>query len=376
MSIYICPALMDCLMFLILFAVMYGAGERHMSTAQCAWLVGLFQIAYMVFSLAAGSILTRRNARGFLFAGTTLLTVAGILSLIFKPFIPLLFSISLLGIALALFFNAFQTFMRGETPQGSLTRTVGVYTLAWSLGSALGLFSSGFFYRFGTLVLCVLTSMVGLAVLGILFFHRSSSTPQAAADDIPLDRSSVRPVNPNYVWIGWLIMFTAMFVQRPLHTFFPSLGAQSGISAFQAGIPLAINMALQGAAGFGLFRLKNLLYRKTSLWIFQGSAALLLFIIWLQPSVTICMVGISLLGIYTGFAFYAGVFYASNSGRSAFNIGINECLVGLGATAGLFAVQGWMKYSGDLNAMYLLGGIALVISTLLQVWIAGWRHKQ
>ena len=221
-------------------------------------------------------------------------------------------------------------------------------------------------------VLCGFTALVGLAVLGILFFHRSRPIQQASAD-AQLDHSSARPVNPNYIWIGWIIMFTAMFVQRPLHTFFPSLGAQSGISAFQAGIPLAINMALQGTAGFGLFRLKNLLYRKTSLWIFQGSAAVLFFIIWLWPSVTVCMAGISILGIYTGFAYYAGVFYASNSGRSSFNIGVNECLVGLGSFAGLFAVEGWIKYSGDLNAMYLIGGIALVVSTLLQIWIAGRR---
>jgi len=374
MSIYICPALMDWLAFLIFFAVLYGAGERHMTTAQCAWLGGLFQLTYMISSLAAGSILTRHNARRMLLVSTGLFPLLGILCFMSTRFVPLLVIQGIMGIVFAIFFNAFQTFMRGETVPGSLKRTVGLYTLAWSLGSAFGLFSAGFFYRFGAPALAGLTLLIGGIVFGILLRYRSRPGHETSANDL-VDRSSVRPVNPAYVWIGWLIIFTAMFVQRPVFTYFPSLSAQTGISAFLVGIPLALHMALQGLVGYGLCPLRNLLYRKPSLWVFQGGAGLLFLLIWIWPSPVSCFIGISLLGIYTAFAYYTAVFYASNSGQRSFNIGVNECLVGLGSFAGLFAVERWMKHSGDVHAMYLIGGLALLISVGFQLGIAAWGRK-
>jgi MFS family permease len=372
MKIYLCPALMDCLGFLILFAVTYGAGERGMSTGQCAWLGGLFQLVYMVASLAAGAILTRRNARALLLAGTAGAILLGSLSLLLEAFAPLLAALAVTAIAFAFFFNSFQTFMRGETPPGNLARTVGLYTLAWSTGSAAGLFASGYYYDFGRPALCGLTVLVGVIVLGILLFHRPRPSHQASAD-AQIDHGSARPVQLSYVWIGWLLIFTVTFVQRPLLTFYPPLCAKAHISAFLAGIPLALHMAVQGAVGFGLFPLKNLLYRKTHLILFQAGAAALLFLIWLRPSFLVCQAGISLLGIYAGFAFYAAVYYASNSPRSSFNIGINEFLVGLGSSAGIFAVERWMKISSDQSAMYLVGGLALLISAALQLLIAARR---
>ena len=66
------PAVMDTVLFLVQFAVSYGAGERGLNTRQCAWLGGLFQIVYMAVSLAAGFVLSRRNARRVLLASVVL----------------------------------------------------------------------------------------------------------------------------------------------------------------------------------------------------------------------------------------------------------------------------------------------------------------
>ena len=68
---------MDWTTFLVLFAVLYGAGERGFSGLQCAWLGGIGQLAYMATSLLAGLVLTRRNARGLLFTSTAGSTVMG-----------------------------------------------------------------------------------------------------------------------------------------------------------------------------------------------------------------------------------------------------------------------------------------------------------
>jgi hypothetical protein len=79
------------------------------------------------------------------------------------------------------------------------------------------------------------------------------------------------------------------------------------------------------------------------------------------------------LGLYTGFAYFAAVYYASNSGRRSLNIGVNECLVGMGSFAGLFAAQWGEVLLGQDGGMYAVCAIALLVSLLIQVALASIR---
>jgi MFS family permease len=373
MRIYICPALMDWLVFLVHFAVFYAAGERHMTTGQCAWLGGTFQITYLSTSLVAGMLLSRRNARSLLLAGTVLGTACAVASLVATGFVPLLLALGLMGVGLALFFNAFQTFMRGESAPGGLARSVGLYTLGWSLGSSAGFLSSGCFYELGATALSLLSIAVGGVVLVTLGTYRPRAVDTPSADEhVEQGSPTARPVTPVYVWVGWLVIIAAMFVQRPIQTYFPKISATQGIHAFVASVPLALQMLIQGFVGLLFMRYRDLLYRRTPLDVFQGAAGLVLVLVWLWPAFAVSCVGISVLGVYSGFAYFAAVYYASNSGRRSFNIGVNECLVGVGSFSSLFVTQAWMDATGNENAMYLVCGVTLLASLLLQVVAASW----
>ena len=63
MAIQWCAAVMDWLLFLVMFVVLYGAGEHGFSTGQCAWLGAAMQATYMTTSLALGFLISSRNAR-------------------------------------------------------------------------------------------------------------------------------------------------------------------------------------------------------------------------------------------------------------------------------------------------------------------------
>ena len=76
-------------------------------------------------SLLAGLLLTRRNAAGFLLASTAGSTVMGVVCLLLTSFAPQMVCQVMLFVFLALFFNSFQTFMRGETVPGGLALMVG-----------------------------------------------------------------------------------------------------------------------------------------------------------------------------------------------------------------------------------------------------------
>lgn len=362
---------MDALVFFVTFAVMYRAGEQGMSITQCAWMAGLFQLTYMLTSLAVGFLLSRRNIRVILLAGVALCTLCGVTCLMAKEFLLILFAFGCMGICMAFFFNAFQTFMRTESAPGDLGRTIGLYTLAWSLGYGTGIFSSGIIYRLGFVALSALTILAGVVMLVILLVHQSRP-PGAPSADEHVDHGSGKapPVDPLYVWVGWVMIFTAMFIQRPIHNFFPVIYAKAGISPFMTGLPLFLQLALQAAGGFAMIRWRHLLYRRTPIALAHGAAAAIALIMWLWPSLPICFLGITLIGAYAGFTFFSCVYYASNSGRRSLNIGVNEFLVGLGSFAGLFISEWVMQRTGNDASMYLVVAMALLISLAAQLAIA------
>ncbi|MFA5043979.1 MAG: MFS transporter [Kiritimatiellia bacterium] len=372
MKIFFCPALMDALVFLVMFAVMYRAGAQGLSITQCAWLASLFQLTYMFASLAVGFLLTRRNTRAILLASTVLCTLCGVACLLAEKFTPVLAAFGCIGIFMAFFFNAFQGFLRTEAVPGDLKRAIGLYTMAWSLGSAAGILSSGFFYRLGFTVLSALILLGGGAILAVLLMHKPRPANAPSADEnVEGGSAKAPPVDPIYVWIGWLTIFMAMFVQRPIHSFFPAISAKAGVSAFVTGLPLFLQMALQAVVGLAMIRWRHLLYRRTPLALVHGGAAALLLAMWRWPALPVCFLGIGLLGAYAGFVYFCSVYYASNSGRRSLNIGVNEFLVGLGSVAGLLISEWVMKRTASDANLYLVIAVALLITLAAQLAIAG-----
>lgn len=373
MPIQICPALMDWTVFLVMFAVLYGAGERGFSGSQCAWIGGIGQLTYMVTSLAAGLALTRRNARGLLLASTAGSTALAIGCLWATSFAPQLVCQSLFFMFLALFFNSFQTFMRGETAPGGLARTVGRYTLAWSAGSAAGFLSSGSLYRLGTVALGATTLLVGAAILATLLRHQARPHTLASADEHSQDGTSGTPVNLRYILVGWCLVFTAMFVQRPLLSLWPAQCARAGILPFLPGLALSLHMLVQGLWGYRLAAFSTWPYRRRPLVVLHAAGMGLLGLAWWSPVFPLCAAVIVGLGLYMGFAYFSAVYYSSNSGRRSLNIGVNECLVGMGSFAGLFAAEWGKTLFGEEQGMFAVCGIALAVSLAIQVAIASLR---
>lgn len=370
MRIYLCPALLDWLVFLVLFAVLYSAGERGVSTIRCAWLGGAFQISYMLASLALGFIVNHRNARVLLLVSTTMSALMGVFCLLTQAYVPLLIGMVVLSFSMSVFFNAFQAFMRNETIPGGLAWTVGIYTLAWSVGAGGGVLSSGLFYRFGPYVLSGITLAVGAAIITALVTYKTRQYRSGGVELEEVIRGS-RPAAPIYIIIGWLIIFTSMFIQRPLHTFFPKISAEIGTSASWTGLPLFLNMLIQGLVGLGMAKLPGALYRRMPLVLIHAAGIAICGMILLQPgSFAVTFAGVSLLGICSGGACFLSVYFASNSGNRSINIGVNEFLVGMGSFAGLFAAEWWITATRSHHALYQVFAAGLLVSMLIQTALA------
>jgi MFS family permease len=376
MRIYFCPALLSWLNALVSFAVLYNAGERNVSTFLCAWLGGAFTMGYMLTSLAAGFIINHRNARILLLSSAVCAALLSVYCIFTKAYFPLLTGFVGLSIVIAIFLNSFQMFMRNETIPGGLAWSVGVYTLACGAGSSFGILLAGVVYRFGPLAF----SAIAMLVVGIILTVLLTYVPQKHRDggrEIEETMQGGRQPIPIYILIGWLLIFTAMFVQRPLHVFFPKISAENGISASLTGLPLFLNLLIQGIVGLLMSKLPGALYRRMPLLIIQLAGAVFCGFILLRPtSFVFTFIGVSLLGICSGASCFLSVYFCNNSGNRSMNIGMNEFLGGLGSLAGLFAAEWRMDAIGSQHALYQVFVVAMIVSVLIQVTLAtiGQRH--
>jgi predicted MFS family arabinose efflux permease len=367
---------MDWLLSLVLFAVSYGAGERGMTLGQVAWLGAIYQLTYMAASLVLGHLLSRRNALPVLSASTVGSILLGTFALAAQRFEPLFGAMALMGVFAAAFFNSFQSFMRGETPPGGLTRTTARYTFAWSSGFSLGLLTSGSLYRLGPIALGGLTVLLGGVILLTLLIHRQRPHEEPSSDErTEQSPPGAPPVAPRYLPAGWIIIFAAMFVQRPVLTFYPAISAEQGIAPVLAGLPLFLHALAQALSGLAMGRLRRWLYRPGPLMAVQLVAAAGFLLLWIFPGYRLSAAGISILGLWGGFSYFCAVYYASNDGRRARNIGINEFLVGLGSFASLFVCEWFMRRAGSDAVMYAVCGGALILSAAAQWGVLTWREE-
>jgi Major Facilitator Superfamily len=368
--LYLSPALMDWMVYFVSFAVFYAAGVRGVGMQECGWLGILFQAAYMTSSFVSGHFITHRNARGILLASTVVCGISSVGVLCSSAFVPLAVGLLVFGVSTAWFFNSFQAFMRGEASVGSLKTSVALYSLSWCLGAAMGNVTAGWLYRWGVPAL-ILAVVFATVVITFMLLRPVNKLVADHPSDEPVEHGTRPdyPVSNAYIAIGWLMIFTVTFVQRPLFTFLPPLFASIGISALWASFPLFMHMAVSAVFGFAMFRFRDYLYRRTPFFIIQGCGVVALFVMWLWPTYWVCFSMLCLLGIYAGFVYYCAVYYSSNSGRRSFNIGVNEALVGFGSVAGILLDDGWMRYCGSATGMYLVCGVGLAVSIIAQMGI-------
>ena len=97
---------------------------------------------------------------------------------------------------------------------------------------------------------------------------------------------------------------------------------------------------------------------------------------WLKPVFPVSATAIIVLGLYTwGMPTSPPCITPVTPGRRSFNIGVNECLVGMGSFAGLFEVQWGEMLLGKDGGMYAVCAVALLVSLLIQVSVQSGLFK-
>jgi predicted MFS family arabinose efflux permease len=376
MKIYLFPFLIDLVTFLVMLRLADAAGrEMHLSNAQASWLMASFSAVYFVACLVVGKVLHRGNARRMLIASIWLLMALAVPLFFANRFWTAWALFSLLGVALAMAFNSFQTFMRGEAPAGSLGLAIARYTVSWSLGVSCGFLFGGVLKDFGgPVALAAFTIAACFLILFLVWTHTPRAEEEESSDamieEADSSDSRVRAVDARYVVIGWLLCLMANFSQRPLTTFIPKFHAENNSPAWLAGCLLFTLYFAQTISGYACPRLRPLLYRPLPLLSAQLLIILALALLWQTPNVWISLGVLISLGLLFGFVFFSCVYYVSNDARSSRNVGINESMVGAGNILGMLLSEWAMRvWNYPLAYFPVCMGLTLLVIGVQWAWL-------
>lgn len=362
--VYLFPALMD----LSVAAVLIFSAIRAVEFGAKAFVVGIlgsvWGITYFVSSLILSRIITRKNSTTFMLFSCVSFAFIGLFFGFFKSLYSLFLLLIIGGLFASFFFVGFQLFM--EHSSGTISsRASALYTLSWSAGMAFGSLAEGFLMNRGFLWarLPILLPAV-VVIFGILVSQKLNNSKdlyeKAQENNIPDTFLKV------YAKIAWIEIFTVTFVTVGIRYLLPKMTISFfNFSHTSAASAVFLFFVLQAMSGYVSCFFRFLSYNLKAHNLLKLLAAMGLIVPVLFPYDFSVFLSVCCLGIYSGHAFWASVFYAINDRRRAgFNVGINESLVGISSVLGPF-LFGIMLNSGVLQFL-IFPWLVFILSSFFQ----------
>lgn len=375
--IYVFPALADMVVAQLLFVNTVRVAEIHAGASASAGITTVFSVAYLVACLTIGRRATPLNSAKLMLLSCLSAAVLAGLFMVVPGLAGMYILTAATGVAAALFFPPFQTFMKAVDRGGrkSLTYSTGVYTFAWSMGYACGPFIAGVLmehYADGWRLAYAMAAAASLVTAGgILYLRHLAHTNEPARNESAdaggqeqtLDYSRM----PDLAWLGWLGAAAGMIAISVIRAVFPSHAVKD----------LRLGESCLGSLFFLLSfaqALTGLLLCRSRLWMYKalpvciagtlGVAGTACLAFGASPSTL--AVGVLLFGVYAGAFFFYMVFHAiAHPVRSAFYVAINEAVVGICGMAGPM-LGGFLSDRHGFTVSALAGGAVILAVTLSQ----------
>jgi len=377
--VYSFATLMDVVLSAATLECMWWMSDAGARPSAVAAFIPVWAVVYTIASLAAGHLVTNRNAPWLLISACAFTAV---LSVAFagadSP--PALYAlIALLGVAAAFFFTPFQVFMklvdRGRNK--GICHSTGTYTFAWSLGYALGPFIAGYLWVHGGWKACHLFNAAlsaAMAVGAYCLKHHAQDKPgrpEPAADPAG-SRDFDYSAMPDLAWMAWVFSGVGCLASALIRSVFPSSGAAYDIPKPTQGTTLLILSATQALVGLAHSRSRTWMYRPLPVLVFGlfGIAALGLFSVARAPETF--HIAAALFGVYSGSFYFYFVFHSLvHPVRAGRYVSINEAVVGIAGLLGPFA-GGHLGDRFGLSSAYF-AALALTAAAVAVQSACHWR---
>ena len=372
--IYLFPLIMDIVVGGILFIAAYRFSEAKVA----GWLVGstmaVWAVIYTLLAFASGYWVKPEKSHKVLIGSSCVMALVSLGALVFNGLYTQFLWLILTGSCGALFFTAFQMYMKRfvSDNRAGIVRSTALYTGSWSLGFAMGPLLFGLVSMRTAFICCIAAGVIMAAgfILLELFL------PKAAAVQDSCSVCSSKAVDysrfPDMVKMGYLVGGMGCLVIALVRTMGPFRGVQAlGFSKDEMGIIMCLVSFFQSFAGYMLFFSRDWMYKKFNgaLLNAAGVIALLGFafssnFIWFALSAV-------LFGIYAGCFYFFFVFHSLvHPTKSHRYVAGNETIVGATGIVGPLlggafitpASSHWIFIAGAVLVFAALAGQQLMLA--------------
>lgn len=371
--IYFFPAVLDMWFGTIFFICPMRLAEAGASATVSSGIIVAWAVPYIITNHFLGRWVTSRNAEKMLLWSSLVLAADAFCFILFPaPMLQYLWVV-VSGVAGALFFAPFQTFMKGfETGSAGVVRSTGLYTFSWSIGLACGPFVSGQLWtKFGWQYCHLLDVVIGLTCFAGIYLlgkARPSSHKHGAELAASQELSAYAHMR-DLAWLGWIGSGVGCFVVSIIRGVFPKTATMHQVTVQNSGLAIALVSFSQAFTGLLLCLSKTWMYRPVPVGLLGlcGVISSILFG-YCTTAFSYCVAAI-LFGIYSGGFFFYLVFHSLvHPSKSARYIAVNEMVVGLGGICGP-VMGGILSDKIGLGMPYYFSALLVGAAVLLQVII-------
>ncbi|MFH2068754.1 MAG: MFS transporter [Candidatus Omnitrophota bacterium] len=374
--IYVFPALMDVSVAFLLLLVSVKAVQMGTAPFKLGILGSTWGVSYFVSNLVLSRFAHKRTSNLFMVLGCLFFIAIAPGFVFFRSLTALFILAFLVGPATAFFFIGFQLFM-GEGANLSVLKSTAFYTFGWSTGIAFGSLIAGTMAGL-PLVISVLPVVASslLIIAGLRFVGKFSSQRREGDKKEKSHAFSGlgKTISPKtekaYLLLGWVGIVTVSIISGGIRFLMPKLIIDFfGLSAAVAGTLLFLSFAIQAVFGLFLMKFPGWRYNFKAHSRLELSGLIGVFLALLISGLAGVIILAVVVGIYSGHAFYNGVFYSlcphRKSGR---NISVNESLVGISGILGPLILGASLQ--AGISYFFLAPVLLIATTCFIQTFLA------
>ena len=370
--IYLFPLVMD----IVVSGILFIAAYRFSDAKVAAWMVGstmaVWALIYTVLAFVSGYVVKPEKSHRVLIGSSVGIGLVSLGMLIFNGLYTQFLWLILTGSCGALFFTAFQMYMKRfvSDNRAGIVRSTALYTGSWSLGFALGPLLFGLVSPQAAFICCIAAGVFMAAGFIVLELIPPKAAPAAA------DQDNCKAVDysryPDMVKMGYLVGGTGCLVIAVVRTMGPFRGVQSlEFTKDQMGIIMCLVSFAQCFMGYILFFSRDWMYKKVNgaLLNVLGVAALLGFAF--STSFIGFLISALLFGLYAGCFYFFFVFHSLvHPTKSHRYVAGNETIVGATGIVGPLlggafitpASSHWIFIAGALLVLFALAAQQVMLA--------------
>ena len=322
-------------------------------------------VPYVVAAFFAGRISDRISRTALARIGLALFAVFCGLAWRIETIHQLYLVSPLAGLSNGMIWPALQAKMGDESGPEDLDRNLGLFSMSWCGGKALGFFASGWLYaRFGldAMPLCALVSLAMVPVV-------PGPTPRSSSPRAPLLPPDAPPpaLRAAYLRAAWLANFASYGLGSTVNFLYPDLVEKKGWGGTESALVTGTLVRSQTAAFWLFGRFSGWRYRWRAFVAWQGAGAAALLVVGLGAPLVAAVPAAALGGAGLGLAYAASIYYSVHTdvGRGA-RAGLHEAFTGASNFAVPLMGGALASLSGWTGAPYALATTLVAASVLLQ----------